>query len=213
MDDRIPRYIAIEGPIGVGKTTLVEAFSQRMNARVLLEQFEDNPFLPKFYRDKERFSFPTEVFFLLSRFRQQEHFLQADLFHQYTISDYLFSKCRLFASLTLDTHELTLFEQIYQVLERSIPKPDLVIHLYAPVEVLLARIAQRDRSYERDIEASYLEQLAQLYVQEFSKNKTPRTISIDTTRIDFRKSENISILMELIASGAEGWLDSELFIK
>lgn len=211
MDERIPRYIAVEGPIGVGKTTLVEALAQRLQARVLLEQFEENPFLPLFYRDQQRYALQTEMFFLLGRFRQQEEFLQSDLFQQYTVSDYIFPKCRLFATITLDNHELTLFDQFYHILERDIPAPDLVIHLHAPVETLLARIQQRGRSYESEIDPGYLEQVSQLYVQEFARPQSLPSLSIDTTDIDFRKASHVDRLLALIGEGRTGRISPEEF--
>src|SRR5690606_12825102 len=124
----MPRYIIIEGPVGVGKTTLVNRLAERFHARTVLEIFEENPFLANFYKDRSRYAFQTEMFFLLSRYRQQEEFAQADLFSRLSISDYLFVKCRLFASLTLSDHELTLYDRMYSILSAQIPVPDVVIH-------------------------------------------------------------------------------------
>jgi deoxyadenosine/deoxycytidine kinase len=209
---RFPRYIVVEGPIGVGKTTLVEQLRAHLGARVILEQFEENPFLADFYRDRARYAFQTELYFLLSRFRQQEAFQQEDLFHQHTVSDYFFHKCRLFASLNLSDHELVLFDHIYQILRRSIPQPDLVIHLHAPVEILSQRISQRDRSYEREMDLAYLEQLSQLYTQELSYTQEIPVVSLDTSFVDFRRSENVRILMEEIQTGKRGRLDAGCFL-
>jgi deoxyadenosine/deoxycytidine kinase len=207
----LPRYVVVEGPIGVGKTTLVEQLAHHLRARVILEQFEENPFLPDFYRERSRYAFQTELYFLLSRFRQQEAFLQEDLFLQHTVSDYFFTKCRLFASINLTEHELALFDHIYQILNRSIPQPDLVIHLHAPVEVLVERILARDRSYERTMDTQYLEQISQLYAHEFQRNKRLPVLSLDTSSIDFRQPENVAILLEQMAAGATGRLEPALF--
>ncbi|MCB9637945.1 MAG: deoxynucleoside kinase [Myxococcales bacterium] len=211
---RFPRYIVVEGPIGVGKTTLVEQLTSHLNARVILEQFEENPFLADFYKDRSRYAFQTELYFLLSRFRQQEAFQQEDLFHQHTVSDYFFHKCRLFASLNLGDHELALFDHIYQILRRSIPQPDLVIHLHAPVDVLSQRILQRNRSYEREMDLAYLEQLSQLYAQELAplRDDVP-VLSLDTSFVDFRLPENVQILIEEIQAGKRGRLDTACFLR
>lgn len=213
MEFELPRHIVVEGPIGVGKTTLAEALSRRLEGRLLLEQFEENPFLPLFYRDAERYALQTELSFLISRFRQQEQFLQGELFHRHTISDYLFSKCALFASLTLESHELKLFEEVYSVLETKLPPPDLVVHLHAPTEVLLTRISERGRSYEREIQSDYLEQLSQLYHQELARPRDFPVLSIDTTNVDFRESENIERMLHLILSQEAGRIDAERFFQ
>lgn len=184
-----PRYIVIEGPIGVGKTTLVTRLAEATNARTVLEVFEENPFLADFYADRGRYAFQTEMFFLLSRYRQQETFAQVDLFGQMSVSDYLFTKCRLFASLTLSDHELTLYDRMYSILSTQVPKPDIVIHLNAPLDVLLSRIKQRGRSYERNMDPEYLERLRSLYMQYFQHYEDTPLLSIDTTDIDFTKDD------------------------
>lgn len=180
-----PRYIVIEGPIGVGKTTLVTKLAERYGARTVLEVFEENPFLADFYADRDRYAFQTEMFFLLSRYRQQEAFAQDDLFGQMSVSDYLFTKSRLFASLTLSDHELTLYDRMYSILSTQVPKPDVVIHLNAPIDVLLQRIRKRGRSYERNMDPEYLERLRSLYVQYFQHYEATPLLTIDTSDIDF----------------------------
>lgn len=185
-----PQYIVIEGPIGVGKTTLVTKLAQRYKARTVLEIFEENPFLAKFYLDRDRYAFQTEMFFLLSRYRQQEEFAQDDLFGQLSVSDYLFSKCRLFAGLTLSDHELALYDRIYLILSSQAPKPDVVIHLNAPLDVLLRRIRLRGRSYEKDMDAKYLERVRALYVQFFHHYEQTPLVNIDTARIDFTRDDD-----------------------
>ena len=190
-----PSYIVVEGPIGVGKTTLVHALATRLHARTVYEVFEENPFLARFYEDPERYALPTEVFFLLSRFQQQERFAQEPLLQPLTVSDYLFQKCRLFASLTLRGSEFDLFTQMYDILERQVPRPDLVIHLHAPVDVLLGRIAQRGRDYEAGIGADYLEALCAGYRSTFASCDLPR-LDIDTSERDLRRDEEIDLLLD-----------------
>ena len=181
-------YVVIEGPIGVGKTTLVERLSERLRSRTVLEVFEENPFLPDFYRDRERYAFHTEMYFLLARYRQMEALAQPDLFAPYTLSDYLFTKSRLFARETLQEHEFQLFDHMFQILDQSVPQPDLVIYLTAPVPVLLDRIQHRGRPYEKEIEPGYLESLLALYEEEFSRNESLRVVTVDTTDLNFATS-------------------------
>lgn len=193
-----PRYIVIEGPIGVGKTTLVTKMAERYNARTVLEVFEENPFLADFYADRDRYAFQTEMFFLLSRYRQQENFAQDDLFGQMSVSDYLFTKCRLFASLTLSDHELTLYDRMYSILTTQVPKPDVVIHLNAPLDTLLGRIKKRGRSYERNMDPDYLERLRSLYVQFFQHYEHTPLLNLDTSDVDFTQDDQaIEHVMQL----------------
>ena len=213
MEFHLLRNIIVEGPIGVGKTTLAEGLATRLKGRILLEQFEENPFLPLFYTDAKRYALQTELSFLVSRFHQQEQYLQGELFYQHTVSDYLFSKCALFASLTLGKEELNLFEEVYNVLQRSVPVPDLVINLQAPVSVLMRRIACRGRVYEREIQAEYLEDLCRLYSREFSGDKPYKILSIDTTQIDFRIPENIDRLISLLSSNQLDLIRPEAFLS
>jgi deoxyadenosine/deoxycytidine kinase len=198
MQRDTPRYIVIEGPIGVGKTTLVTKLAERYEARTGLEVFEENPFLADFYTDRDRYAFQTEMFFLLSRYRQQENFAQDDLFGQMSVSDYLFTKCRLFASLTLSDHELTLYDRMYSILSTQVPKPDVVVHLNAPLDTLVGRIKKRGRSYERNMDIEYLERLRSLYVQFFQHYEQAPLLNIDTSGIDFTQDESaIENVMEL----------------
>jgi deoxyadenosine/deoxycytidine kinase len=185
LPNPFPRYIVIEGPIGVGKTTLVEKLARRMEARVVLEVFEENPFLASFYKDRARFAFQTEMFFLLSRYQQQESFAQTDLFSRMTLSDYLFVKCRLFAGLTLTDHELSLYDRIYTILTAQVAQPDLVIYLHAPLETLLSRIKRRGRSYEQDMDPDYLDRLRGLYHNFFSHYEDAPLLQIDTSQVNF----------------------------
>ncbi|MEZ4461469.1 MAG: deoxynucleoside kinase [bacterium] len=184
-----PRYIVVEGPIGVGKTTLVTRLAERYHARTVLEIFEENPFLANFYTDRSRYAFQTEMFFLLSRYRQQEDFAQEDMFSQMAVSDYLFVKCRLFASLTLSDHELSLYDRMYTILTSQVPKPDVVVHLHAPLDVLLGRINQRGRSYEKNMDAEYLDRLRSLYQQFFQHYEDTPLLELDTSDIDFSRDD------------------------
>ncbi len=199
-----PNYIVVEGPIGVGKTTLVNQFSDLYDAHTLLESFEENPFLADFYEDNDEYAFQTEMFFLLSRYRQQEEFTQTDLFSSLSVSDYLFVKSRLFASLTLSDHELALYDRMYDILTQQVPSPDAVVHLYAPLETLLDRIEQRGRPYEEDIEPEYLDRLRSLYHNFFDHYDDAPLIEVDTTRVDFSSdAEAVGDLMDRICRAYE----------
>lgn len=194
-----PRYIVIEGPIGVGKTTLVNRIASRYGANTVLEIFEENPFLAKFYEDKARYAFQTEMFFLLSRYRQQEGFSQGDLFARMSVSDYLFVKCRLFASLTLSDHELSLYDRMYSILTTQVPTPDVVVHLHAPLDVLMGRIAKRGRSYEQNMDPEYIDRLRRLYHNFFTHYDETPLVEVDTSGIDFSKDDQaVENLMEEI---------------
>jgi deoxyadenosine/deoxycytidine kinase len=198
-----------EGVIGVGKTTLIEALSSRLGARTVFEVFEENPFLRDFYQDQARYALSTEMFFLLSRFNQQELFAQEDLLQRHSVSDYLFEKCRLFAGLTLSSDEFALFSRVYEILARQVPKPDLVLYLTAPVDVLMERIAARGRDYERSITADYLAELDLRYRSYFASYTDAPVLIVDTTRIDFRDTAQLEQLMARMATGQGGELDAD----
>jgi deoxyadenosine/deoxycytidine kinase len=198
-----------EGVIGVGKTTLIQALSSRLGARTVFEVFEENPFLRDFYQDQARYALSTEMFFLLSRFNQQELFAQEDLLQRHSVSDYLFEKCRLFAGLTLSSDEFALFSRVYEILARQVPKPDLVLYLTAPVEVLMERIAARGRDYERSITADYLAELDLRYRSYFASYTDAPVLIVDTTRIDFRDAAQLEQLMARMATGQGGELDAD----
>ena len=183
-------YIAIEGPIGVGKTSLAELLSKELGARLVLEDFEDNPFLPDFYNDPERFGFQTQLFFLLQRYRQQQDLRQVDMFQKLLITDYMFVKDRLFASLNLNDKEMNLYDTIASLLERNIIKPDLVIYLQADTDILMKNIEKRGRNMERNVTWEYIDALNQVYTEYFFRYQYTPLVIINTNNIDFVENEN-----------------------
>jgi deoxyadenosine/deoxycytidine kinase len=200
-----PRYIAIEGPIGVGKTTLAQLLSERLGNRLVLEPVEENPFLPSFYDDARKYAFQTQLFFLLSRFQQQQQLFQQDLFNQGTVADYLFAKDKIFASLTLDPNELALYDRLYDVLGPRVVKPDLVIYLQARLEVLLQRIKKRGRDYERRIDPVYVEGLATAYSTFFFHYDETPLLVVNTSEIDLVASEeDVEALVAVIRRHRKG---------
>jgi deoxyadenosine/deoxycytidine kinase len=193
------RYIVIEGPIGVGKTSLVKLLAKEFNARCIFENPEDNPFLPNFYKDRKKFAFQTQIFFLLSRYNQQKEIAQLDLFNQITLCDYLFAKDRIFAILNLDDHELALYEQIFKLLNTQIPVPDLVIYLQAKPDILLQRIRKRNIPYEKEIDLDYLKELNEAYNYYFFHYNHSPLLVVDTSEIDFvkRKADLDQLVREI----------------
>jgi len=183
------RYIVVEGPIGVGKTSLTRALAKCFGGRSVFEIVEENPFLASFYQDRNKYAFQTQLFFLLSRFKQQQELFQQDLFNQVTVSDYLFAKDRIFASITLDPNELALYERVYEHLGPRVMRPDLVIYLQARLEVLLARIRKRGREFERKLDPEYLGELARTYNDFFHRYDETPLLVINTSDIDFVESE------------------------
>ena len=179
------RYIAIEGPIGVGKTSLAELLAKEFSGATLIEEVDANPFLPKFYSDAKKYAFQTQLFFLLSRYQQQKEMFQQDLFSSTVVSDYLFAKDRIFAYLNLDENELSLYEQVYRLLDTRIPKPDLVIYLQASTEVLLDRIKKRDIEHERGVREEYIEKLVGAYNRYFFYYSETPMLAVNTSEIDF----------------------------
>ncbi len=200
-----PRYIVVEGPIGVGKTSLVDLLSERLGARKLLEVADDNPFLPNFYKDPRRHAFQTQLWFLLNRFRQQQELAQFDLFRQTLITDYLFAKDKIFAYLTLEDHELALYERVHALLEVRVPTPDLVIFLQASTEALLERIAIRGKAYEREMDRKYLEDLNAAYTHFFFHYTASPLLVIHTSDIDFvNRREDFEDLIKKIGETRAG---------
>lgn len=179
------RYIVVEGVIGVGKTSLSKLLSTRTEGRLNLEVVEENPFLSNFYLDRSTFAFQTQIFFLLSRFRQQQELFQNDLFSNTLISDYLFAKDRIFANLNLGDDELGLYNQLATILEQRVRKPDLVIYLQARTDVLLQRINWRGRSFEQNMDSGYLDALNGAYSYFFHHYKDAPLLVVNTDNLDF----------------------------
>ncbi len=199
------KYVVVEGPIGVGKTTLVHRLAQHARARLVLEIFEENPFLADFYQDRGKYAFQTELFFLLSRFRQQQNITQQSLFTEVTLSDYLFHKNLIFSGLTLADAEWQLYLDVFEALSPRVTTPDLVVVLDAPLDTLLQRIVKRGRSYERDFDAKYLEDLVLRYRREFQLYDKAPVLVVKTGEIDFsRDEEAVQWLVEEIAMHTEG---------
>ncbi|MBN2010291.1 deoxynucleoside kinase [candidate division KSB1 bacterium] len=179
------KYIAIDGVIGVGKTTLTNMLAETYTGSTVFEIVEENPFLADFYRDPKRYAFQTQLFFLLSRYRQQQEMLQQDLFSSVLVADYLFAKDKIFAHLTLEDRELVLYDKILVSLEKEIVKPDLVIYLKSSPARLMANIATRGRSFEKNMSAEYIESLNRSYNQFFNVYKETPLLVINATELDF----------------------------
>jgi deoxyadenosine/deoxycytidine kinase len=185
-----PDFIVIEGPIGVGKTTLAKKLANSFCSEILLEGADENPFMSKFYENPKAAALSTQLFFLLQRARQMQDLRQGDMFNPVRIADFLMEKDRLFAELTLDEDELKLYEQVYAQLTIDVPEPDLVIYLQAPVEVLLQRIENRGLQNERLIEAAYLQRLSDSYVDFFHHYSDAPLLIVNAAEIDFAHNEN-----------------------
>lgn len=179
------RYIVVEGPIAVGKTSLAERLADALGARLVLEEAEENPFLRKFYENPEKYAFATQIFFLLSRYRQQQELAQRDLFAQAIVADYSFAKDQIFARLNLDNDEYLLYQQIYRLLDARTVRPDLVVYLEARGDVLARRIRRRDRDYERRIAPAYLERVAEAYRQFYYHYADSALLVVQSSDIDF----------------------------
>ena len=183
------RYIAIEGVIGAGKTSLANILAKKMSAKIILEEFETNPFLSKFYDDRKRYAFQTQMFFLVNRFKQQQELNQGDLFSEFIVSDYIFAKDNIFAYMNLSGDELKLYETLFPQLQRDLRKPDLVIFLQASTDRLMYNIKKRNRKIEKGITKSYIRELSEAYNDFFFKyNNTPLLI-VNSTDIDFVNRE------------------------
>ncbi len=178
-------YIAIEGVIGVGKTSLARLLQPVFEAELLLEAFEENPFLSDFYADRRRYAFQTQIFFLLSRYRQQREFVPQALKRSNLIADYTFEKDVLFARLNLEGDELETYNLVHEALAERIPPPDLIVYLQVDTDVAMQRIAMRDRPYERSMDRAYIEQLNRAYDEQFANRQGSPVLVIDTTPLDF----------------------------
>jgi deoxyguanosine kinase len=182
-------FITIEGNIGAGKTTLAHLLSKRLNARLILEEFADNPFLPKFYENQQQYAFPLELFFMAERYKQLKDLLQTkDMFQNITVSDYLFTKCLLFAKVNLPEEEFLLYQKLFDINNPQHVQPDLLIYLHAPVSKLKENIRKRNRTYEQAIGSEYLFSLQETYTQ-YIKQHNIKTLFIDASSADFLGNE------------------------
>jgi deoxyadenosine/deoxycytidine kinase len=200
-----PRYIAVEGPAGAGKSTLAQILAERDGARLVSEAAEENPFLRGFYADRRKYAFQAQLFFLLSRFQQQQALFQQDLFSRSTIADYLFARDRIFATLTLAPEELGLYERVYDLLGPRVVKPDLVVYLQARTDVLLARIRKRGRDFERAIDGPWLEALAKAYNEFFFHYDDTPLLVVNASDLDLEGSpEDVEALLAVIRKHRKG---------
>ena len=196
-------YIVVEGPIGVGKTTLARILGDEFGARLVLEQVDENPFLRRFYDDPEQYAFQAQLFFLLTRYRQQQALAQPELFRQTIISDYLFAKDQVFAQTNLSADELALYRQLFQLLDARLPKPDLVVYLQARTDILLARLRKRARDYERRITPEYLQRIAEAYKEFFFQYEETPLLVVNCSEIDFvaTSADTVDLIREIRSMG------------
>lgn len=194
-------YIAIEGNIGAGKTTLATQLATEFDARIILEQFEDNSFLPKFYNDPDRYAFPLELSFLADRFQQlKTHLGSPDLFRQLTISDYFIHKSLIFARKTLATDEFTLYSKLFSIIDAALPKPDLLVYLFLEIDQLKKNIHKRGRAYELNIDQNYLEKIQSGYLDYIRQQQDMRILIIDTNNMDFVSDKgDYNLLLDIIS--------------
>ena len=201
----IPYHIAVEGTVGVGKTSMAKVLGERLDAKLILEEFEENPFLVEFYKDAERYAFQTQLFFLLSRYRQQQQLQQIDLFAKTLISDYMFVKDRLFAALNLNDKEMSLYNSVARILEKSVLSPNLVIFLQSDTDRLMHNIKIRGREYEKMIDWKYIEALNQMYNEFFFRYDSSPLLIINTNDIDFVNNKNdLEEIIQFIRTPGEG---------
>jgi deoxyguanosine kinase len=192
-------FVTIEGNIGAGKTTLANILSKHYNARLVLEEFADNPFLPKFYEKPEQYAFPVELFFMAERYKQLKDLLQTkDMFQAVTISDYLFTKCLLFAKVNLQNDEFRLYQKLFEIINPQILQPEILIYLHTPVNRLKENIKKRNREYEQNIPNDYLFQLQETYTQ-YIKQHNIKTLFVDASNADFiNNPEHIKIITDAL---------------
>ena len=206
-------YIAVEGVIGVGKTTLVRMSQAEFKAETLLEVFEENPFLARFYQDRKRYAFQTQIFFLLSRYQQQHEAIPAALARGNLVSDYTFDKDQIFARLNIEADELAMYERVHSIMATKIVKPDLVVYLRADTDTLMDRIALRDRSYERSMERDYIAALGRTYDDFFAHYSSAPVLTLDANQIDFvHRPDDLRAVVERIRTKLdEGEYQQRLF--
>ncbi len=193
------RFIVVEGPIGVGKTTLAQRLAESFGSDLLLEGAEENPFLERFYQDPRSAALQTQLFFLFQRAEQLKALRQGDMFQPVRVADYIIEKDRLFAELTLDTEEFRLYQQVYEHVTLDAPQPDLVVYLQAPVEVLRKRIAERGRTYERHMDNDYLQRLSERYMDFFHRYHQSPLLIVNAAEIDFANNrQDYELLLEQI---------------
>lgn len=197
-------FVTIEGNIGAGKTTLAHLLSKHYNARLILEEFADNPFLPKFYESPEQYAFPLELFFMAERYKQLKELLQTkDMFQQVTISDYLFTKCLLFAKVNLPDEEFRLYQKLFEIINPQIVQPDILIYLHSPVNKLQENIKKRNRQYELGIPNDYLFTLQETYTQ-YIKQHNIKTIFVDASNADFLgNDEHLKVITDALDKNYE----------
>jgi deoxyguanosine kinase len=194
-------FVTIEGNIGAGKTTLAHMLSKHYNARLILEAFADNPFLPKFYENPDQYAFPLELFFMAERFKQLKELLQQkDLFQHYTVSDYLFTKCLLFAKVTLPEDEFRLYQRLFEIIHQQLVQPDILVYLHAPVAKLQANIKKRNRAYEQNIPDDYLFNIQETYTN-YIKQHNIKTLFVDASNADFLGNEkHLKVITDALES-------------
>jgi deoxyguanosine kinase len=193
------QFITIEGNIGAGKTTLANLLSKHYNARLILEEFADNPFLPKFYEKPDQYAFPVELFFMAERFKQLKELLQQkDMFQTATVSDYLFTKCLLFAKVTLPEDEFRLYQRLFDIIHQQLIQPDILIYLHAPVSKLQSNIRKRNRVYEQNISDDYLFNLQETYTN-YIKQHNIKTLFVDASNADFLENEkHLQVILDAL---------------
>lgn len=196
-------FITIEGNIGAGKTTLSHLLSKQLNARLVLEEFADNPFLPKFFENPGQYAFPVELFFMAERYKQLKELHTKDLFQNVTISDYLFTKCLLFAKINLSEEEFRLYQKLFDIIYQQVIQPDLLIYLHAPIQRLQQNIRKRNRSYEQKISDEYLFNIQETYTH-YIKQHNIKTLFVDASNADFlSKPEQIQTILNALEKDYE----------
>ncbi len=198
-------FIAIEGNIGAGKTTLAHLLAKQLNARLILEEFADNPFLPNFYENPQQYAFPLELFFMAERYKQLKELVHTkDLFQSVTISDYLFTKCLLFAKVNLPDEEFRLYQKLYEIIRQPLVQPDLLIYLHVPVQKLQQNIRKRNRSYEQAIPDDYLFRIQETYTQHI-RHHPVKTLFVDASHADFLgNAKHMNVILDALKKDYEG---------